>query len=108
MKGNICIVSETGWAVSNDATLDYHKRKVSDENGERTVGESVFEVKEPYGDLAQNEVVKVAFQAEDGNNFSYECRVTKKMESRSFITILQQIDEYKQILERVLSWQTKV
>lgn len=108
MKGNICIVSETGWAVSNDATLDYHKRKVSDDNGDRTVGEGVFDVKLPYGDLSQGDVVDVAFQAEDGNNFSYKCMVSKKMESSSFIRILEQTNEYKQLIERALSWQTTV
>lgn len=105
MKGNICIVSETGWAVSNDATLDYHKERIKTDVGDRIIGYGVFEVTSPFGDFKQDQTVDVAFQAEDGKNVSYRCTVTKKMESGAFIRILDQTNEYKQIVERVLSWQ---
>ena len=105
MKGNICIVGETGWAVSNDATLDYHKDRVDTPDGPRMVGYSVFEAANPFSTIGEGDNVKVAFQAEDGSNVSYAGVVEKATESRLKIKVTGQINEYKQIIERVLSWQ---
>lgn len=105
MKGNICIVSDNGWAVSNDATLDYHKERVDTPDGPRMVGYSVFEAANPFSTLDEGDNVKVAFQAEDGNNVSYAGVVEKATDSRLKIKVVGQINEYKQIIERVLSWQ---
>lgn len=105
MKGNICIVSDSGWAVSNDATLDYHKERVDTPDGPRMVGYSVFEAANPFSTIGEGDNVKVAFQAEDGNNVSYAGVVDKATDSRLKIKVTGQINEYKQIIERVLSWQ---
>lgn len=105
MKGNICIVSETGWAVSNDATLDYHKELVDTADGTRSIGYSMFEVINPFNPINKGEIVQVAFQAEDGTNASYLGVVDRVSESRAYIKVSDQINEYKQIIERVLKWQ---
>lgn len=101
MNGNIAILSSTGWAVSNNAELDYEKEIVETTEGRRSVGKSMFTVKEPFGQLVVGEQVKVAFQAEDGMNKSYRCGV----ETNTRLLILEELNEYKQILERILSWQ---
>ena len=105
MNGNICIMSDTGAAVSNDSALDYHKERISTPDGDRMIGYGVFEVKNPFGAIERGQNVDVAFQAEDGTNVSYRCIVTKKMESGVFIKILEQTNEYAKIIERALSWQ---
>lgn len=105
MKGNIAILGKNGWAVSNDATLDYHKERVDTPDGPRMVGYSVFEAANPLSTIDEGDNVKVAFQAEDGNNVSYAGVVEKATESRLKIKVTGQINEYKQIIERVLSWQ---
>lgn len=105
MKGNICIVSETGWAVSNDATLDYTKEVVETPEGRRTVPIRMFEAANPFSTLDEGDNVKVAFQAEDGSNVSYAGVVDKATDSRLKIKVTGQINEYKQLIERVLSWQ---
>ena len=104
MRGNICIVSETGWAVSNDAVMDYTKDRVETPDGPRMVGYSFFEAINPFAGVKEGETVKVAFQAEDGNNVSYRGEVDRVTESRIRIKVLEQLNEYKQIIERVLSW----
>src|SRR5690606_17557004 len=105
MRGNIWIVSETGWAVSNDAVLDYHKELVDTADGTKSIGYSMFEVINPFNPINKGEMVKVAFQAEDGKNVSYRGQVDRVTESRVFIKVSDQINEYKQIIERVLKWQ---
>ena len=105
MKGNICIVGETGWAVSNDATLDYHKDRVDTPDGPRMVNYNMFDVVNPFSAIGEGDNVKVAFQAEDGSNVSYAGVVDKATDSRLKIKVLEQLNEYKQIIERVLSWQ---
>ncbi len=67
MKGNICIVSETGWAVSNDAVLDSHRERVDTPEGPKMMPYSMFEAINPFSTISEGERVKVAFQAEDGN-----------------------------------------
>lgn len=104
MKGNICIVSETGWAVSNDAELSYTKDVIDTPDGRRSYSVRLFEAINPFGSVRTGEAVKVAFQAEDGNNVSYTGEVDRVTESRIVIKVLEQINEYKQLIERVLSW----
>lgn len=104
MKGNICIVSETGWAVSNDAVLDSHRERVDTPEGPKMMPYSMFEAINPFSTISEGERVKVAFQAEDGNNVSYRGQVERVTESRIRIKVLEQLNEYKQIVQEVLSW----
>lgn len=104
MKGNICIVSETGWAVSNDAVLGLQKERVETPDGPRMITYSMFEAINPFSTISAGEQVKVAFQAEDGKNVSYRGQVDRVTESRILIKVLEQLNEYKQLIERVLSW----
>ena len=105
MKGNICIVSETGWAVSNDAVLDVHRERIETPEGPKMMPYSMFEAANPFSTIGEGEQVNVAFQAEDGNNVSYAGVVERATDSRLKIKVTGQINEYKQIIERVLSWQ---
>ena len=104
MKGNICIVSETGWAVSNDAVLDAHRERIETPEGPKMMPYSMFEAANPFSSIRHGERVKVAFQAEDGKNVSYAGVVDRITDSKVSIRVLEQINEYKQIVQEVLSW----
>lgn len=104
MRGNICILGDSGWAVSNDAVLDHHKERVSTADGDRMITYGVFDVSKQFVDGDVSGDVKVSFQAEDGKNVSYMGTVTRSSETKYWIKIKGQINEYKQILERTLSW----
>lgn len=103
MNGCIAILGDKGWAVTNQAVLDYEKEIVNTPEGRRMASRNVFALTDVFGELVPGEKVKVAFEAEDGKRVSYLCGV----ESRTRLVILKQLEEYKQILERVLSWQTE-
>lgn len=104
MKGNICIVSETGCAVSNDAVLDAHRERIETPEGPKMMPYSMFEVANPFSSIKHGERVKAAFQAEDGKNVSYAGVVDRITESKVSVRVLEQINEYKQIVQEVLSW----
>ncbi|MCY4781710.1 hypothetical protein ORI89_18815 [Sphingobacterium sp. UT-1RO-CII-1] len=104
MSGDIVVIGSS-LLVSNMATLDYHTDIIDTSEGKRSIKTSVFEIAEPFGRIQTNEIVDVAFKAEDGTKISYIGKVTQCTDVRCTIEITELTNNYKQIIRRAKEWQ---
>ena len=103
MNGYIVVIGK-GVMVSNMATIDIHTDIIDTPEGIMSTKIKVIDIIDPFGKVEKDEIVSVAFKAEDDSKFSYQCTVRQCSETRCVLVIDKLINKYNEIIKEGRAW----
>lgn len=104
MTGAAFMISDTGWACSNEVILDFFKESVRGENGKiKAIKQTqTLSVQGIFGELKQDEKVDVVLKPDTGDQlFGFTGNVRSIKDKHVVLNILTKTDRIKEILSNI-------
>lgn len=103
--GKIVILSKSSILVSNNCQVDVILDVIDTDEGKKAKQTKVLDIYDIFGKQDLNEIVDFAYKNDDDERISGVGKISRITSDRCIIEILENNNNYQQIIRRAQAWQ---